>query len=255
MGKSVESEINNVVKRDSWGKVTRGKAESEDGKIIQSKWVFVIKYELNNTVRYKTRLYVNSFHQAQGLDCTESFSPVANMSTIGILLLTTLHIEDHGWICEIFNVEAAFQNTKLETPMRLEQPESMRELRFITEEEERDKRMMLVRPMYGNVDTALRWQKILIKLRKNNKIKCIQSKTDPCMLHKKNDKEKTCLMISVYVDDELMARESENIKIFKQQFRKTYEITNLGKLKRLLGIQYVTYTAVGSAKYGQVIAK
>ena len=58
----------------------------------------------------------------------ESFSPVANMSTIAILLLTTLHIEDHGWICKMFDVEAAFLNAELETLMYLEWPESMREL-------------------------------------------------------------------------------------------------------------------------------
>ena len=45
-------------------------------------------------------------------------------------------------------------------------------------------------------------------------------------------------MIVVYVDDVLMAGESENIKIFKEQLRKTYKITDLGKLKRHLGVWY-----------------
>ena len=45
-------------------------------------------------------------------------------------------------------------------------------------------------------------------------------------------------MIAVYIDDVLMVRESENIKIFKKQFRKIYNITDLGKLKRHLEIWY-----------------
>ena len=45
-------------------------------------------------------------------------------------------------------------------------------------------------------------------------------------------------MIAVYVDDVLMAGESENMKIFKKQFRKTYKITDLGKLKRHLEVWY-----------------
>ena len=48
-------------------------------------------------------------------------------------------MEDHGWICEMFDVEAAYLNAKLETLMYLEWPESMRKLGFVTEEEERDK--------------------------------------------------------------------------------------------------------------------
>ena len=50
----------------------------------------------------------------------------------------TLYMEKNGWICEMFDVEAAFLNAELETPVYLKQPESMRELGFITEEEERD---------------------------------------------------------------------------------------------------------------------
>ena len=39
----------------------------------------------------------------------------------------------------MFDVEAAFLNAELETPMYLEWPESMKELGLITDEEERDK--------------------------------------------------------------------------------------------------------------------
>ena len=138
----------------------------------------------------------------------------------------------------MFDVEAAFLNAELETPMYLEWPESMKELGFITEKEERKKCIKLVRSMYGNVDAALRWQKAFIKLCTNEEIKCVQSKTDPCMLYKKNKKGKICLMIAVYVDDVLMAGESEMIKNFKEQFKKTYKITDLGKLKRHLGVWY-----------------
>ena len=114
----------------------------------------------------------------------------------------------------------------------------MRKFGLIIEEEERDKCIKLVRSMYGNVDAALRWQKAFIKLYINNEIKCIQSKTDQFMLCKKNHKGKICLMMPVYVDNVLMTGESANIKIFKEQFRKTYKIIDLGKLKKHLGVWY-----------------
>ena len=122
-------------------------------------------------VRYKTRLCVKGFHQVPGVDYTELYSPVVNMSTIGILLLATLHMEDHGRICENFDVEVAFLNAELETPIYLEWSGSMRKLGFITEEEKRDKCIKFVRSMYGNVDAALSWQKVFIKLCTNDKIK------------------------------------------------------------------------------------
>ena len=45
-------------------------------------------------------------------------------------------------------------------------------------------------------------------------------------------------MIAVYMDDILMAGESENIKIFIQQFRKTHKITDLEKIKSHLRVWY-----------------
>ena len=143
--------------RRSWGKVSRVEAELAGRKIIPCQWVFKIKQELNNTVIYKSRLCVKGFHQVPEVYYTESFSPVANMSIISILLLTTLFMEDHGWICKMFDVEAAFLNAELETSMFLKWLRLMRELGFITEGEERDKCIKLVRSMYGNVDTTLRW--------------------------------------------------------------------------------------------------
>ena len=67
----MELEINNFMKRGSWKKVSRKESESEVRKIIPCKWVFNIKYELDNRVRYKTSLCVKGFHDAPGVDYTE----------------------------------------------------------------------------------------------------------------------------------------------------------------------------------------
>ena len=77
----------------------------------------------------------------------------------------TTHNITHGRSqMDMFDVGAASLNAELETPMYLEWPESMRELEFITEEEERKKFIKLVRSMYDNVDALLRWQNAFIKL-------------------------------------------------------------------------------------------
>ena len=47
----------------------------------------------------------------------------------------------------MFDVGASFLNAKLETPMYLEWPESMKELGFITKKEESKQCIKSVRPM------------------------------------------------------------------------------------------------------------
>ena len=99
----------------------------------------------------------------------------------------------------------------------------------------RDKCINLVRSIYGNVDAALRWQKALDSYAQITKSNVFRAKqTHVC--YTKNDKDKICLVIAVHMDDVLMAGESENMKCFKDQSRKTYNFTDLGKLKRHLGI-------------------
>ena len=87
-------------------------------KLIPFKCVFKIKHEIDNLLKYKTCLCVKVFHQWPGVDFTEFSSPVASGKTIVIVLLITLYNKD--WICEMFDVEAAFLNAELEISMYLE---------------------------------------------------------------------------------------------------------------------------------------
>ena len=83
-------------------------------KLIPSKGVIKIKHEIDNSLQYKTRLCAKGFHQIPGIDFTESFLPVVSGTTIMIVLLITLWKCDDKWICEMFDVEAAFSNADLE---------------------------------------------------------------------------------------------------------------------------------------------
>ena len=235
---SIKSEANNFLKRKSWKYVSRDEVLKMGRKLIPCKWVFKIKHEIDNSLRYKTRLCVKGFHQVPGVDFTESFSPVASGTTIVIVLLITLWNENKEWICEMFDVEAAFLNAELETPMYLEWPDEMKRLGFITEEEEKTKCIKLIRSMYGNVDAALRWMKAFVKLCVSEEIGCEQSAVDPCLLFKKDENGKLILLIAVYVDDVLIAGKKEDVDAFKNEFKKTYNITELGDLKRHLGIWF-----------------
>lgn len=54
---------------------------------IGCKWVFKVKRKPDGTIdRYKARLVAKAFHHVEGIDYTESFSPVAKPVTVHVLI-------------------------------------------------------------------------------------------------------------------------------------------------------------------------
>jgi hypothetical protein len=121
--KSLLSELNNFTKMGSWEKIERGIVAEKGRKIIPQKWVLKRKNEQDGSIRYKSRSVTKGYMQVPGADFTESFSPVANDSTIRIGIGLTLFHEEDNWICEAFDVTAAFFNADLDIEMYAEWPE------------------------------------------------------------------------------------------------------------------------------------
>jgi len=73
----MRDEIESLRKNKTWV-LTR----LPDGKkALQNKWVYRVKDEPNGSKRYKARLVVKGFLQKEGVDYTEVFSPVINLTT------------------------------------------------------------------------------------------------------------------------------------------------------------------------------
>eukprot|EP00268_Persea_americana_P058582 TRINITY_DN7097_c0_g2_i5.p2 TRINITY_DN7097_c0_g2~~TRINITY_DN7097_c0_g2_i5.p2 ORF type:complete len:116 (+),score=7.03 TRINITY_DN7097_c0_g2_i5:1385-1732(+) len=54
---------------------------------IGCKWVYILKYNLDGTInRYKTRLVAKGFTQSYGVDYFETFSPIAKLTFIQVIL-------------------------------------------------------------------------------------------------------------------------------------------------------------------------
>ncbi|XP_030924780.1 uncharacterized protein LOC115951773 [Quercus lobata] len=89
-------------------------------KALHNKWVYRIKNNRDGSKCYKDRLVVKGFQQKEGIDYTETFSPIVKMSTIrlvlGIVVAENLHLKQ-------LDVKMAFLHGDLEENLYMIQSE------------------------------------------------------------------------------------------------------------------------------------
>ncbi|KAI2494658.1 hypothetical protein MHU86_19887 [Fragilaria crotonensis] len=91
--------------------------------------------------------------------------------------------------------------------------------------------------MYGGVDVPRLFMKTLFRYL-TQVMKMIQSLVDPCLYYWKNTAGEVTLMAVVHVDDVLLAGKKETIEKFKSELKKRFNISDLGRLKKHLGVWY-----------------
>ena len=70
-----------------------------DRRAIENKWIFQRKMDADGNVTvYKARLVGKGFRQVQGVDYGESFSPVAMLKSIGIMLALAAFMKSGRWM-------------------------------------------------------------------------------------------------------------------------------------------------------------
>ena len=231
---AIRKEIENFLTRKAWKKVTKT-ALAPGQRPISTKWVFKVKNEQDGSVRYKGRLCVRGFVQVPGIDFTLTHSPVATDVSIKIVLGITLFFDDKGWEAEMLDIEAAFLEATLDEDVYIDWPEGLVMFGFVDEEETHNTVLKLEKAMYGAVQAPLAfWKENANHLRRMG---MMQSKTDPCVWYKVKD-DKLWLIVAVYVDDIVYSGDEEARQWFKNEVQKRFKITDLGKLKKHLGVWY-----------------
>lgn len=90
---------------------------------IGSRWVYKIKHKVDDTIeRYKTRLVTKGYSQIEGMYFFDTFSPVAKMSTIRVLLVIS---SIKNWNLHQLNVNNAFLHGDLEEDAYMSVPQGI----------------------------------------------------------------------------------------------------------------------------------
>ncbi|KAI5332873.1 hypothetical protein L3X38_023002 [Prunus dulcis] len=113
---AMQAEFDALLKTNTWTLVPPSSSQN----IVGCKWVYRIKHTADGSVeRYKARLVAKGFHQQEGLDYTETFSPVAKPVTIRLFLSLAVQFD---WFLNQLDVSNAFLHGSLKEDVFMEQP-------------------------------------------------------------------------------------------------------------------------------------
>ncbi|KAI0523110.1 hypothetical protein KFK09_005500 [Dendrobium nobile] len=193
---------------------------------IGCKWTFKNKLHPNGQIaRHKARLVAQGCSQEFGVNYTETFSPVAKMVTIRILLTIALH---NQWPVIQLDVANAFLHGDLSDEIYMKQPAG-----FVDPQHPQHV-CKLHKSIYELKQSPRQWfQKFTTFLQSHG----FQfSKADPSLLlYNQNNIH---IFILIYVDDILIAgNDNTKITLILKQLHSVFRLKQLGDVSLFLGIQ------------------
>ncbi|RVW65982.1 Retrovirus-related Pol polyprotein from transposon TNT 1-94 [Vitis vinifera] len=219
---AMKDEMSSMKCNDVWDLV-----ELPNGvKTIGCKWVFKTKKDsLGNIERYKARLIAKGFTQKEGIDYTETFSPVSKKDSLRIILALVAHFDLE---LQQMDVKTAFLNGELEEEVYMKQPEG-----FPSSDGEQLV-CKLKKSIYGLKQASRQWY-----LKFHNIISSfgfVENVMDQC-IYLKVSGSKVCFLV-LYVDDILLATNDKGLfHEVKQFLSKNFDMKDMGEASYVIGIK------------------
>ncbi|WOH13997.1 hypothetical protein DCAR_0933512 [Daucus carota subsp. sativus] len=114
--KAMKLELDALESNHTWELVQK----PPDKHVVDCKWIFKIKYLPDGSIdRYKARLVAKGFTQTFGLDYFETFSPVAKMTTVRVLIAVA---STQNWPINQLDVTNAFLHGDLHEEVYMRVP-------------------------------------------------------------------------------------------------------------------------------------
>jgi hypothetical protein len=133
---ATHSEMDSILSIETWELVDR----PYGCKPVGCKWVFKKKLRPDGTIdKYKARLVAKGYTQKEGEDFFDTYSPVARLTTIRVLLSLAA---SHGLLVHQMDVKTTFLNRELEEEIYMTQPNG-----FVVKGQE-DKVCKLMKSLY-----------------------------------------------------------------------------------------------------------
>eukprot|EP00253_Pinus_taeda_P012672 PITA_12672 len=218
---AMNEEYHSLLANDTWDLVPLPKGR----KLVRCKWVYRTKYGPDGKVdKHKARLVAKGFSQVEGIDYTETFSPVAKMNSIRLVLSLAASLK---WEVHQMDIKSAFLHGDLHEEIYMEQP-----IGFIQTDSSLVCR--LKKSLYGLKQAPRTWYaKMDNFLLESGFSRCHSDNT----VYTKTVGNSLIILV-LYVDD-LILTGSDPILInhVKSSLKKKFEMTDLGHLHYFLGLQ------------------
>jgi hypothetical protein len=239
---AMQDELNNFKRNKVWSLVERPKQN-----IVETKWVFRNKQdEFGVVTRNKARLVAEGYSQVEGLDFEETFSLVARLESICILLAYATH---HDFKLYQMDVKSVFLNESIKEEVYMEQPPGFEDQEYPNHV------YKLHKALYGLKQAPRAWYECLSDFLTQNSFKI--GKADSTHFTRKVDKD--LFICQIYIDDIIFDSTNQS---FCDEFSKImtdrFEMSMMGELKFFLGFQIKQLedmTFLSQTKYTQDILK
>ena len=236
--KAISEELDAHRRNGTWTIIPRDPFKAA----IRSKWVFKVS-TIDGQPKFKARLCAKGFMQREGVDYTETFSPVVRYDSLRLLL--AIAAQDDLEIAT-FDVRTAFLYGDLPEEIHMELPDGVKVSNMSTEEstsisgnegEKSSMRMSVVckleKSLYGLKQAPRCWNKRFTRFLQ--KFKFIECSADSCVFYGKF--ESCAVYLGLFVDDGLLVSESDVcISHILTLLREEFEIT-VGDASKFVGMQ------------------
>jgi hypothetical protein len=218
----IRSLMDSIMSNETWEVVER----PYGCKPIGSKWVFKKKLRADGTIEwYKARLVIKGYSQKEGEDFFDTYSPVARLTIIHVLLSLAA---SHGLLVHQMDVKTSFLNGELDEEIYMEQP-----ARFVANGQEGMVRKLL-KSLYGLKQAPKQWYEKFD--RTLTYVSFIVNKADECVYYRYGGGEGVILCL--YVDDILILWTSLDVIIETKDFlSNNFEMEHLGEADAILNIK------------------
>ena len=192
---AVRSEMDSILANETWEITDR----PYGCKPIGCKWVFKKKLRPDGTIeKYKARLVAKGYTQKEGEDFFDTYSPVARLTTIRVLLSLAA---SHGLLVHQMDVKTAFLNGELDEEIYMEQPDG-----FVLDGQE-GKVCKLLKSLYGLKQAPKQWHEKFE--RTLTAAGFVVNEADKCVYYRHGGGEGVILCL--YVDDILIFGTNLNV--------------------------------------------